>query len=140
MILKKYDKNIKTADQNLCMQLLLNRKGVCRHRAYAAMVLFIYLGIPTRIIKNDVHSYIEIYVNKAWHRINLGGGPGNIKEPPALKLKSKIEKSEIKISEQKPPELKASEPKTPEQKAPGTLFDLKKITRTSVDKYFSLIK
>jgi hypothetical protein len=57
----------------LYLNLSLERKGVCRHRAYAFMVTALALGIPTRLVHNEAHAWIEVFGGTHFHRIDLGG-------------------------------------------------------------------
>lgn len=54
-------------------ELALSKKGVCRHRAYAFIITAQALGIPTRMIRNEAHAWVEVFDARAWHRIDLGG-------------------------------------------------------------------
>ena len=49
------------------------RKGVCRHRAYAFLVTAQSLGIPTRLVENEAHAWVEVHDGTLWRRIDLGG-------------------------------------------------------------------
>ena len=53
--------------------LALSMKGVCRHRAYAFTVTALALGIPTRMVINEAHAWVEVNDGDMWHRIDLGG-------------------------------------------------------------------
>jgi len=54
-------------------ELALSRKGVCRHRAYAFVITALALGLPSRMVRNEAHAWVEVYDGKLWHRIDLGG-------------------------------------------------------------------
>jgi hypothetical protein len=58
--------------------LALSQKGVCRHRAFAFLVTALYLGVPTRLIRNEAHAWVEVSDSKIWHRIDLGGAALNL--------------------------------------------------------------
>lgn len=59
---------------NLLADLTLGRKGICRHRAYAFTVLAQALGIPTRLVHNEAHAWVEVELREEdWLRIDLGG-------------------------------------------------------------------
>ncbi len=62
------------------LDLALSRKGVCRHRAFAFLVTAQSLGIPTRLVENEAHAWVEIHDGTLWRRIDLGGA-GRL--PPA---------------------------------------------------------
>jgi hypothetical protein len=51
----------------------LSKKGVCRHRAFAFLVTAQSLGIPTRVITNEAHAWVEVFDSRLWRRIDLGG-------------------------------------------------------------------
>src|SRR5690606_18735639 len=57
----------------LYLYLSLERQGVCRHRAYAFMVTALALGIPTRLVHNEAHAWVEVFGGSHYHRIDLGG-------------------------------------------------------------------
>ena len=57
----------------LYAELALSRKGVCRHRAYAFVITALALGLPSRMVRNEAHAWVEVYDGKLWHRIDLGG-------------------------------------------------------------------
>ncbi len=50
------------------------RRGVCRHRAYAFVVLAQALGLRARFVHNTVHAWAEVLLPAArWLRVDLGG-------------------------------------------------------------------
>ncbi len=55
------------------LDLALSKKGVCRHRAFAFMVTALGLGIPTRMVLNEAHAWVEVNDGQLWRRIDLGG-------------------------------------------------------------------
>lgn len=62
----------------LYQELALSQKGVCRHRAYAFTITALVLGLPTRMIRNEAHAWVEVYDGSLWHRIDLGGAAGRL--------------------------------------------------------------
>jgi hypothetical protein len=54
-------------------ELALSKKGVCRHRAYAFLITAHAIGLPTRMVRNEAHAWVEIYDGTIWHRVDLGG-------------------------------------------------------------------
>ena len=58
---------------NVYFDLALSKKGVCRHRAFAFLVTALGLGIPTRMLINEAHAWVEIHDGSLWRRIDLGG-------------------------------------------------------------------
>jgi transglutaminase-like putative cysteine protease len=59
--------------RDIYTDLALSKKGVCRHRAFAFLVTARYLGIPTRMIVNEAHAWVEVHDTVLWRRIDLGG-------------------------------------------------------------------
>ncbi|MES1186465.1 MAG: transglutaminase-like domain-containing protein [Myxococcales bacterium] len=66
----------------LYAELSLSRKGVCRHRAYAFTVTALGLGLPTRMVRNEAHAWVEVYDGVRFHRIDLGGAAGRMELEP----------------------------------------------------------
>jgi hypothetical protein len=66
----------------LYQELSLSRKGVCRHRAYAFTVTALGLGLPTRMLRNEAHAWVEVYDGVRFHRIDLGGAAGRMDLDP----------------------------------------------------------
>jgi transglutaminase superfamily protein len=66
----------------LYQELSLSRKGVCRHRAYAFALTALGLGIPTRMVRNEAHAWVEVYDGVRFHRIDLGGAAGRMELDP----------------------------------------------------------
>ncbi len=62
-----------TPSRDVYTDLALSMKGVCRHRAYAFTVTALSLGIPTRMVINEAHAWVEVHDGEMWHRIDLGG-------------------------------------------------------------------
>ena len=62
----------------LYSELALSKKGVCRHRAYAFTVTALALGIPTRLVRNEAHAWVEVSDGQQWHRVDLGGAASHI--------------------------------------------------------------
>jgi len=58
---------------NIYLDLALSKKGVCRHRAFAFLVTALSLGLPTRMIINEAHAWVEVNDGTLWRRIDLGG-------------------------------------------------------------------
>jgi hypothetical protein len=55
------------------LDLALSKKGVCRHRAFSFLITAQSLGIPTRLVQNEAHAWVEIHDGLRWRRIDLGG-------------------------------------------------------------------
>jgi len=62
----------------LYSELALSKKGVCRHRAYAFVVTALALGIPSRLVRNEAHAWVEVSDGLSWHRIDLGGAASHL--------------------------------------------------------------
>lgn len=62
-------------------RIALGRVGICRHRAYAFLITAHALGIPTRVVTNEAHVFVEVFAPKlGWVGIDLGGGAQAINE------------------------------------------------------------
>jgi len=70
------------AHGNVYLDLALSKKGVCRHRAFAFLVTAQSLGIPTRMVTNEAHAWVEVHDGTLWRRIDLGGA-GEFEDPSA---------------------------------------------------------
>lgn len=74
-----------TQGEALYRELVVARKGVCRHRAFAFVVTSLGLGIPARFVHNEAHAWVEVFGGIHWHRVDLGGAASGIDyrgEPP----------------------------------------------------------
>jgi hypothetical protein len=69
-----------TGRASIYLDLALSKKGVCRHRAFAFLVTAQSLGIPTRLVENEVHAWVEVHDGARWTRIDLGGA-GRVTNP-----------------------------------------------------------
>ncbi len=69
-----------TGQGSIYLDLALSRKGVCRHRAFAFLVTAQSLGIPTRMVLNEAHAWVEVGDGGLWRRIDLGGA-GRMQTP-----------------------------------------------------------
>jgi hypothetical protein len=67
--------------RDIYLDLALSRKGVCRHRAFAFMVTALSLGLPTRMIVNEAHAWVELHDGRLWRRIDLGGAGQTLHDP-----------------------------------------------------------
>jgi len=61
------------ASKDVYTDLTISQKGVCRHRAYAFAITALALGIPTRMVMNEAHAWVEVFDGALWRRIDLGG-------------------------------------------------------------------
>lgn len=63
-----------TEVESLYLALATGGHGCCRHRAFAFMVTAQAVGIPTRVVVNEAHAFVEVMLPEGdWHQINLGG-------------------------------------------------------------------
>lgn len=69
---------------NVYLDLALSKKGVCRHRAFAFLITALDLKIPTRMVVNEAHAWVEVFDGQLWHRIDLGGASLNLDTQPDL--------------------------------------------------------
>ncbi len=60
-------------EHDIYTDLALSKKGVCRHRAFAFMITALGVGIPTRMVTNEAHAWVEVHDGTLWKRIDLGG-------------------------------------------------------------------
>ncbi|MCB9538851.1 MAG: hypothetical protein H6704_21670 [Myxococcales bacterium] len=66
---------------DLAEDLALGQVGVCRHRSLAFIVAARAAGVPTRVVHNEAHAFVEVQApDGSWRRIDLGG------EAPSLDL------------------------------------------------------
>jgi hypothetical protein len=79
---------------DLYTQIALSRQGVCRHRAFAFVVSALALGIPTRLVTNEAHAWVEVDDGRGFRRIDLGGAAVQVEDHTA----------EAKIPHKTPPD------------------------------------
>jgi transglutaminase-like putative cysteine protease len=68
--------------RDIYLDLALAQKGVCRHRSFTFLVTAQALGIPTRMITNEAHAWVEVHNGTGWKRIDLGGAGRGLMETP----------------------------------------------------------
>ncbi len=68
--------------RDIYLDLALSQKGVCRHRAFAFLVTALGLGVPTRMVVNEAHAWVEVFDSVLWHRVDLGGAALNMDHEP----------------------------------------------------------
>jgi transglutaminase-like putative cysteine protease len=66
---------------DIYLDLALSQKGVCRHRSFAFMITALSLGIPTRVVMNEAHAWVEVNDGRMWRRIDLGGAGRMLHDP-----------------------------------------------------------
>jgi hypothetical protein len=71
------------------------KKGACRHRVFVFKKWMDehHPEVPTRIVMNDVHAFVEIQMGEDWHSIDLGGYPARIAVENTLDDLSQAQKS-----------------------------------------------
>ncbi len=73
--------------------ILLQKRGVCRHRALLFFGIANAWGYETRLVLNEVHAFVEIRLpGKSWTRLDLGGAelPPSFVPPGAPGIHSPI--------------------------------------------------
>jgi hypothetical protein len=68
--------------KDIYLDLALSKKGVCRHRAFAFLVTAQEIGIPSRMVVNEAHAWVEVFDGSLWHRVDLGGAAANLDHEP----------------------------------------------------------
>ena len=67
-------KTIEDPTGDVFWDLFSNQAGVCRHRSASFHVVANALGIPTRLVTNEAHAFVEVWFpERGWQRIDLGG-------------------------------------------------------------------
>lgn len=87
------------SDLDIIIACIFEKKGVCRHRSRAFMLLAHLIGIPSKLIENETHSFCEVH----GHLFDFGGGelldltPKGVRQDPFKPLPIDNElKKEIK--------------------------------------------
>lgn len=70
-----------SSSRDIYLDLALSKKGVCRHRAFAFLVTALYVGLPTRMVLNEAHAWVEVHDGRLWRRIDLGGAGRMLHDP-----------------------------------------------------------
>ncbi len=70
-----------SSSRDIYLDLALSRKGVCRHRAFAFLVTALSLGLPTRMVVNEAHAWVELHDGRSWRRVDLGGAGQTLHDP-----------------------------------------------------------
>lgn len=60
-------------EHDIYTDLALAKKGVCRHRSFAFVITALSMGIPSRMVTNEAHAWVEVNDGTLWKRIDLGG-------------------------------------------------------------------
>ncbi|HWG89739.1 MAG TPA: hypothetical protein VNZ52_02725, partial [Candidatus Thermoplasmatota archaeon] len=92
------------------LAIALGKNGCCRHRAFAFLVTAHYLGIPTRLVANEAHAFVEVYIPSAtgtggtWQQLNLGGcGNYSVNNRNGITREYDRDASNPKIDQRPPP-------------------------------------
>lgn len=73
------NKEIPQDEPDTYLAITLSKAGVCRHRAFSFFITATFLGIPARIVENEIHAFVEVNLsNSGWHRLDLGGGAARV--------------------------------------------------------------
>ncbi len=70
-------------ERDVYVDIALSQKGVCRHRAFSFLITALGIGIPTRMVMNEAHAWVEVHDGRLWRRIDLGGAGRMLAEPIA---------------------------------------------------------
>lgn len=74
------------ATRDIYLDLALSKKGVCRHRSFAFMVTALHLQIPTRMVVNEAHAWVEVHDGRAYRRVDLGGAGTTMTDPDSTNV------------------------------------------------------
>ena len=69
-------KNVTGQDEQLLLNMLREKQGVCQHKSTIFQLLCHYWGIPARQVRNTGHRFVEISPDggHTWRQYQLGGG------------------------------------------------------------------
>ena len=70
------DENVTGQGDQLLLDMLRKKQGVCRHKAMIFQILCHYWGIPARQVLNDLHQFVEVSPDRGrtWQQYQIGGG------------------------------------------------------------------
>ena len=89
----KAGQNIPVSDGvGILANIIRQKQGACRHRAWAVYAIATAKGLPVRLVTSEMHEWIEYSADRGriWKKVDLGGtGTGSTKE---------IQKAEFKKS------------------------------------------
>jgi len=64
------------------LAMALYEHGCCYVRSFACFVTANSIGIPTRLVKNECHAFVEMYIpTQGWMELQLGGCGGYTSNP-----------------------------------------------------------
>ncbi|KTC66272.1 AAA domain (dynein-related subfamily) (plasmid) [Legionella adelaidensis] len=58
--------------------ITLQRKGACRHRAFAFKAQLDHRRLVSRMVFNQIHAFVEVWIENEWVQCNLGGYRVNV--------------------------------------------------------------
>lgn len=64
---------LEPSSMTLLETILSQRRGVCRHRAMAFTAVAQAFGYKVRLVTNEAHAFVEVYIRDAWRFVDLGG-------------------------------------------------------------------
>jgi hypothetical protein len=78
----RYNRNAISSGNNSFIEVIQQQIGTCFHRSVAFQVIAEYFGIPTNIISNDSHAFVEFSLDnkQSWITTDLGGAPRDLTE------------------------------------------------------------
>jgi len=60
--------------QDIYLAIVNSRQGACSQRAFGFFVTANSMGLPTRLVTNECHAFVEVYIpGEGWKRVDLGG-------------------------------------------------------------------
>lgn len=60
------------------LSMALSKQGCCYPRSYACFITANAIGIPTHLVVNECHAFVEMYIpTHGWMQLNLGGCGGS---------------------------------------------------------------
>lgn len=64
------------------LAMALSEHGCCYVRSFACFVTANSIGVPTRLVTNECHAFVEMYIpDHGWIEVQLGGCGGSISNP-----------------------------------------------------------
>lgn len=73
--------NVFMHDLDKFLESIIQRRGVCRHRAQGCLLIALLTGVPCRMIENSLHAFVEMLTQSkhdkktlCWQKYDLGGG------------------------------------------------------------------
>ena len=62
-------------DTDILKNIIRQKQGSCRHRAWAVFAIASAKGVPVRLVGSEVHGWVEYSANqgKTWEKVDFGG-------------------------------------------------------------------